>query len=87
MGFWRWNSKLSSAEIRELVVSGMIARTNQLADGPTCSLFAEAQRHERQQPISQAISQAPIAGSHGGAPGVDLRKLGVLGPELFDPLI
>jgi hypothetical protein len=86
MGFWRWNSTLSSAEIRDLVVSGMIARTNLLADGPTCSLFAEAQRHELQQPISPTISPAVLP-PEARAPGVDLGKLGVLGPELFEPLI
>ena len=47
MDFWRWNSGLSASEIREQVVFGLLARRNQQAAGPTCSLFPEVQRLER----------------------------------------
>lgn len=47
MSYWMWNSGLSSAAIREQVILGLFERSNQAAAGPTCSLFPEAQRHER----------------------------------------
>jgi len=49
MDFWRWDSTLSSDEIKAMVVARLFARTNQVAAGPTCSLFAEAQRQERRR--------------------------------------
>jgi len=49
MSFWRWNSTLSSSQIREQVLFGLFASTNRIAAGPTCSLFPEAQRHERRR--------------------------------------
>ena len=47
MEFWRWNESLSAAEIQELVVLGLLARTNQQSAGPNCSVFPVAQRVER----------------------------------------
>ena len=60
MDFWRWNSGLSASEIREQVVFGLLARRNQQAAGPTCSLFPEVQRLERRlQPDRRLSSSEP----------------------------
>jgi hypothetical protein len=61
MDFWRWNSGLSSSEIREQVVLGLFARSNQQAAGPTCSVFPEAQRLERRwQPDRRLGESEPM---------------------------
>ena len=47
MDYWLWNAGLSSAEIRERVLLGLLERSNQRAAGPHCSLLAEVQRVDR----------------------------------------
>ena len=47
MTYWRWDSGLSSAEIREQIALSVLERSNAMADGPCCSLFAEAPRQDR----------------------------------------
>ena len=49
MTYWRWDSGLSSAEIRERIAMSVLERSNAVAAGPCCSLFAEAQRQDRRQ--------------------------------------
>ena len=73
MEFWRWNESLSAAEIQELVVLGLLARTNQQSAGPNCSIFPVAQRVERR--LSQIGAwMTPIRRCLCGGIAVDARQ-------------
>ena len=49
MGYWRWNSSLSSAEIREQVALALFQDQSARAAGSSGALVPEAQRQERRR--------------------------------------
>lgn len=52
---------MSASEIREKVMFGLFASTNRIAAGPTCSLFPEAQRHERRRGADRRLGNSDSA--------------------------
>lgn len=75
MDFWRWNAGINASEIREKVMFGLFAGTNRMAAGPTCSLFPEAQRHERRRGADRRLGNSAAAMACEGSEQVDRRVL------------
>jgi hypothetical protein len=77
MEYWRWNAGLNSSEIQELVIQALFERTNARAAGPSCSLFAEAQRQERRlQPDRRQGTNAALLPQQDRRRGKDRRRYG-----------
>ncbi|MFO7630861.1 MAG: hypothetical protein R6W06_15390 [Prochlorococcaceae cyanobacterium] len=78
MKYWSWNAGLSAAEIRELVLMGVLERSNQLAAGPHCSLLAEVQRVDRRVLPDRRLSKGGWQPLEERRDRVDRRRYGLV---------
>ena len=77
MRFWMWNAGLSAEALKREVVLSVLARTNALAAGPSCSLFREVQGCERRLEWEGQCRGEP--GDHGPHRPGDRRRYGQRG--------